>query len=491
MDDGARKTRNPADQLAIEQERASLALDAARMGEFEWEIEEDRFIVSDRMAAITGVPAGSWPAKSGAIGFRGVHPDDLKALGEAVALGITNHERYEVEYRMTRPDNGQVVWVHSAAVVQRSSEGKPCRLIGVVQDITARKAEDEARNALVAELDHRVKNVLAAAQSLAAQSARKTTSVDGFLKTFTGRLDAMASAHTLLMATRWQGAEIVNIAAAELGGLAPGQARWSGPDIVLSPRATNSLTLALHELATNALKFGALSTDAGRVEVTWRARAEGGFVLDWIERGGPSVSPPARRGFGSTLLERVTGRELGGEVRADFRPDGVRVSIAADASALAADTASSPDAVRSEPRSLPEAQAGASLGPARPEGVKGRRILIVEDAVLLALELEAGLTEAGAKVVGTAADVAEAMKLSETAFDVAVLDANLNGVSVTPVAKALAARGKPFIFATGYGDAAPAPEGFDAPVVRKPYNVAQIAAAVAEALAGRNGPAAP
>jgi len=102
--------------------------------------------------------------------------------------------------------------------------------------------------------------------------------------------------------------------------------------------------------------------------------------------------------------------------------------------------------------------------------------------MLLSLELEAGLTEAGASVVGSAADLDEAMKLVDIPFDVAVLDANLNGTPVTPVAEALRQRGKRFIFATGYGDAAPAPEGFDAPVVRKPYNVSQIAAAVAEAM---------
>jgi CheY-like chemotaxis protein len=117
------------------------------------------------------------------------------------------------------------------------------------------------------------------------------------------------------------------------------------------------------------------------------------------------------------------------------------------------------------------------------DGVRGRRILIVEDAVLLALELEAALTEAGAQVVGVAADVAEALRMVETPFDVAVLDANLNGQPVTPVAEALTALGKPFIIATGYGEAGLPPEGFDVPVVRKPYNVNQIAAAVAEALA--------
>src|SRR6185437_1348154 len=178
------------------------------------------------------------------------------------------------------------------------------------------------------------------------------------------------------------------------------------------------------------------------------------------------------------------GRELGGETRMEFAPAGVRVTITADATALA----------RADRAPAPEAEAQAGIGAAMPDepkdghssgvltadAVKGRRILIVEDAVLLALELEASLTEAGAKVVGVAADVDEALRMVETPFDVAVLDANLNGVSVTPVAEALRRMSRPFIFATG--DAAPAPEGFDAPVVRKPYNVAQIAAAVAEAL---------
>ena len=476
MEEGARPTRTADDQLAIEQERASLALDAARMGEFEWEIEEDRFIVSERMAAITGLTAGSIPADGGSVVYRYVHPDDVDQLREKVTEGLMFQGRYEAEYRMVRPDDGRVLYMYSAGVAPRGGR----RVIGVIQDISGRHSEDDARNALVAELDHRVKNVLASVQSLAAQSARKTTSLDAFLKTFAGRLEAMASAHTLLTATRWRGAEIGNIATAELGGLAPGQARWSGPEILLNPRATNALALALHELATNAVKFGALSAETGRVEVVWTRRAGGGFELTWTERGGPSVAPPTRRGFGSTLLERVTGRELGGEARTEFAPAGVRVTITADHTALArADRAPAPEAKAAEPDAPKD---GASSGIFSADAVKGRRILIVEDAVLLALELEASLTEAGAKVVGVAADIEEALRMAETPFDVAVLDANLNGVPVTPVAEALRRMSRPFIFATGYGDAAPAPEGFDAPVVRKPYNVAQIAAAVAEAL---------
>ena len=484
MDEGAPQTRTASEQLALEQERASLALGAARMGEFEWEIDEDRLIISQRMARITGLPAGAMPAEAGAAFYRYVYPDDVEGLRRRVAEGLGGEGQYEAEYRMVRPDDGRVLWMYSAGIVQRDADSQAYRVIGVVQDISGRRTEEDARNALVAELDHRVKNVLASVQSLAAQSARKTTSIVAFLKTFAGRLEAMASAHTLLTATRWRGAEIGNIAVAELGGLAPGQARWSGPEILLNPRATNALALALHELATNAVKFGALSVEGGRVDVTWTRRpANGGFELIWTERDGPPVAQPTRRGFGATLLERVTGRELGGEARLDFRPSGVRVTISADQTALADARPIAPEIKRREP--TPEAQAGASSGMLTAGAVKDLRILIVEDAVLLALELEAGLTEAGARVVGVAANVEEALKLIEADFDVAVLDANLNGVSVSPVAEALKARGKPFIFATGYGDAAPAPEGFEAPVVRKPYNVAQIAAAVAEALSRR------
>lgn len=330
MNEGARQTRNAADQLAISQERASLALDAARMGEFEWEIPEDRLIISERMARITGLPAGAMPAEKGAASYRYVHPDDIEPLRRAVGEGLLRDGRYEVEYRMIRPDNGRIQWMSSAAAAPQDPDGAIRRIIGVVRDITERRSEDDARNALVAELDHRVKNVLASVQSLAAQSARKTTSLDAFLKTFAGRLEAMASAHTLLTATRWRGADIGNIAAAELGGLAPGQARWSGPEILLNPRATNALTLALHELATNAVKFGALSAETGRVQVTWTQRPGGGFELNWVERGGPPVNAPTRRGFGATLLERVTGRELGGEAKVAFMAGGVRATITAD-----------------------------------------------------------------------------------------------------------------------------------------------------------------
>ncbi len=325
----------------------------------------------------------------------------------------------------------------------------------------------------MAELDHRVKNVLATVQVLSAQTAKRTTSLDTFLQTFTGRLRALTSAHELLTAARWRGASIENLAAAELSALAPGQARWEGPETFLTPRAANALALALHELGANALKFGALSADAGRVEVRWTARPDGGFELVWSESGGPRVAPPTHRGFGATLLSQVTGRELNGDVAADYPPSGVQVRLRAGRGAVIERPESAPQTQRFR---TPEVL---SVGAA---DLKGARILIVEDAVLLALELETGLSEAGAKVIGPAYELEEAMALLSQPIDAAVLDANLNGRLVTPVAEALRARGVPFVFATGYGETGGAPTGFDAPIIRKPYDVNQVASAVAELL---------
>jgi CheY-like chemotaxis protein len=307
------------------------------------------------------------------------------------------------------------------------------------------------------------------------------------LKTFAGRLKSMASAHQLLTATRWRGASMNNIAAAELGGLAPGQTRWSGPDILLTPRGANALSLAMHELATNAIKFGALSTEAGRIDVTWRRSDDGGLELQWLESQGPAVATPTRRGFGTTLLEKVTGRELAGAARVEYRTEGVRAVLNLGPSAFAPIAAAEADA---KPESAAPTVAGASGGAPgmeQPIHIRGLKLLIVEDALLLALELEAGLSEAGAEVLGSAADVGEAMRMLSLPIDAAVLDANLNGASVLPVAEALAARGIPFVFATGYGDDKMLPHGFDAPVIRKPYDVTQVAAALSEVAARNRG----
>ncbi|HEY8573918.1 HWE histidine kinase domain-containing protein [Phenylobacterium sp.] len=462
----------------VDPERLELALEAAGLGDFQFDMIRDQFLVSRRMAAITGLPEGVVPANGGQALDSYVHPDDLEAFRRDRVEKTSNGGPYEMEFRQIRPDDGRTIFVRLAGVVSRDETGRPIAVTGIVQDVTSQRQEEESRQRLLAELDHRVKNVLAAVQALAQQTAKRTTSLDGFLANFNGRLKAMASANELLTAARWRGAAIDHLAAAELGALAPGQTSWEGPELFLTPRAANALSLALHELATNAVKFGALSTETGHVQLRWSRRGDGGFDLRWTESGGPTVAQPGRRGFGSTLLEQVTGRELNGETTVEYRPAGVQVRLRAGAAAVAP----RPDTVPEAPAARVVETVAASSGPT---DLKGAKVLIVEDAVLLALELETGLSEAGAEVIGPAYELEEAMALLDRQIDAAVLDANLNGRSVTPVAEALARRNVPFVFATGYGETAGAPGGFDAPVIRKPYDVTQVSAAVAELLRAR------
>jgi two-component sensor histidine kinase len=462
----------------VDEKRLELALDAAGMGQFEWDGVRDTLIISARAAALTGVPEGEISGDGGKAWAPFVHPMDASLLTGLGDRSLGKGEQFQVDFRHIRPDDDRTVWLRISGASRVGPDGRVLGVTGLITDITAFKLEEEQRQTLMAELDHRVKNMLAAVQALAIQTAKRTTSLDAFLTNFGGRLKALASANELLTAARWRGAAVDHVAAAELGALAPGQTHWDGPELFLTPRATNALSLALHELATNAVKFGALSVETGHIELRWKRLGNGGFELTWTESGGPTVASPVRRGFGSTLLEQVTGRELNGEALVEYSPAGVRVRLIAGASAVAPRPESVPEA--------PTARVVETVAAAQaPLSLKGSRVLIVEDAVLLALELETGLSEAGAEIVGPAYELEEAMALLDRPIDAAVLDANLNGRSVTPVAEALKARNVPFVFATGYGENGGAPGGFEAPVIRKPYDVTQVAAAVAELLAAR------
>jgi len=468
-------TERPDADRTLESERLNLAITAAALGEFEWDIKRDIFKISPRLARVAGIAPGVIPSENGAALFPYIHPDDREAARETINKQLAETGRYSLEYRRLPDADGRAVWYHGSGVMLFGLNHEPSYLIGVVQDISERKAEEEQREALVAELDHRIKNLLAVVQSVAAQSARKSASLDVFLKTFAARLKSMSSAHDLLSAARWRGATLARIAAAELGGLAPTQTRWDGPELFLTPRAAAALSLALHELAVNAVRYGSLSTENGKVEVVWRRSPEGGFALEWLETGGPPAIAPQNKGFGATLIEDVAGRELGGSAKINYRSSGVTAMIVGSADALA--DAPPVEPVNAAPERIVETVVAADET-VRPGAIAGLKVLIVEDSLLLALELEAGLEDAGVEVVGCAAELSEALSMVEKDFDVAVLDADLNGQSVAPVAEILRGMGRPFVFATGYADKA-APMGFDAPIVRKPYNVHQIARAVA------------
>ena len=458
-------------------QRLELALQAAGLGDFQWDIGCKSIAVSPRMASITGLPAGVGAMNEGGYFIPHMHPDDVASFVEQRDAKLAVGDVFDLKFRFVRPDDGRALCLRLAGIVSRYPNGQAHLITGIVEDVTQAHAVEAQQLQMMAEMDHRVKNALAAVQALAQQTAKRTTSVGAFMEAFGGRLRAMGSANELLTAARWRGAAIDQLVAAVLGALAPGQTRWQGPDVFLTPRAATALSLALHELATNAVRYGALSNDAGHVDVLWRALPQGGLEITWKEDGGPPATPPTRTGFGSAMLLQVTGRELNGEVTLEYLPAGLRARLEVGAAALAEAPAPAPVTAAAPPEPAIAASGGGNL--------RGARVLIVEDAVLLALELETGLTDAGATVVGPAYELSEAFALLDGPIDAAVLDADLNGQSVAPLAERLRERRIPFLFATGYTEIS-SPGGFDAPVIRKPYDVTQVAAAVSQLLASRD-----
>jgi PAS domain S-box-containing protein len=206
-------------------------------------------------------------------------------------------------------------------------------------DVTERKEGEAHLSLLLRELTHRSKNLLAIIQAMARQTARHAGSTDAFLKQFGARLQALAASHDLLVRESWYGASLSELIRSQLGGLfgddGNGRVAIEGPLVALKPEAAQNLGLALHELATNAEKFGALSVPAGRVSIAWRQQegADGkGIELEWHERLGPKVKARRKHGFGSMMIERNLARSLDGEVNLQFDADGLRCIIVIPAS---------------------------------------------------------------------------------------------------------------------------------------------------------------
>jgi PAS domain S-box-containing protein len=196
-------------------------------------------------------------------------------------------------------------------------------------DITERKELEDRLELLVGELNHRVKNTLMVVQAMAHQTFRNGDAPERQVSTFTNRLSALSGAHDALSRTNWAGARLSEIVRQGLLICSPDDLRVdiAGPEVLIPASATVSLVMVLHELATNAMKYGALSGLSGRVSVHWAVDGEGMVEIDWIESGGPAVTPPSRRGFGSRLLTEAVPRQLGGRVKLDYDAEGLRCQI--------------------------------------------------------------------------------------------------------------------------------------------------------------------
>ena len=355
--------------------------------------------------------------------------------------------------------DGSEVWVDSRQELIRA--GGRNLVLETNRDITDRRRADIIRDLLVAELDHRVKNMLAIVQSLAAQTARTQANMDSFIASFTGRLQSLASAHAVLSDAQWTGADLRKLVDSQIAiTVGPSeQIRVAGDTVFLPAQTALQLTLILHELATNAQRHGALSSPSGRLDVTWQ-RDGSGVDLIWRESGGPHVRRPGERGFGRKLIER-TGQLPHLRSQLAFLPDGVQCRIRVS---LSSEADGGIPYFNPSPRRLERDEAAVYAG--RSSWRALRRVLVIEDDPLDALRIEEALEFSGYLVVAqarTADAVSEALR--ELAFDAAIVDAGIASVDLGEVLATLSANRRPVVLIGGTGDASQGRLGIPRPLV--------------------------
>jgi len=340
----------------------------------------------------------------------------------------------------------------------------------ILRDVTERLANEEVRQLLAREVDHRAKNALALVQALV--SLTRAPTYEAFVQAVEGRVAALARAHSLLARNQWSGGNLRHIIRDEIAAYVDhGQVSLEGRDILLAAKAVQPISLLLHELATNAVKYGALSVPEGRLHVSWNVTPNGEMTLEWRELGGPLVVPPKQKGFGSTLISTVTAQQLNGSVTVLYEPTGIIATAIL-------------------PSDIVRPYRGHAADDAEPDGfgvkrnkAKLGRILVVEDEMLIAMQMAEVLAEAGWTVIGPATGMAQAMALLSTEGppDVALLDVNLDGEMVGPLAESLRNAHVPVVLCTGY-------ETVDdirlegCALIRKPANVRQLLAGIENAM---------
>jgi PAS domain S-box-containing protein len=392
-------------------------------------------------------------------------------------------ETVDVDEAFTGPD-GRTRHFRSVKSPLRDATGAVVGLVGVTSDMTERRRAEERERLLAREVDHRAKNLLAVVQSVV--QLTRAEDVGAFAAAVTGRIRSLARAHSLLAASRWEGADLMRLVAEELAPFAERDAARvgiEGPAIRLRPEAAQALALVVHELATNAAKYGALSVEGGRVEVSWAlvgTGAEGGeeagardgtgrLELSWRELGGPRVAPPTRHGFGSTVVRATVEKQLRGAVALDWLPEGLACGLSIPSEQVAG---------AEEPAGPGRRRAARPAGGAA--DLRGRRVLVVENEALIAVQVAAALDGAGCEVLGPAARIVDALDLLYGGgADAALLDVDVAGEPSFAIADVLAAKRIPFAFVTGFDAGSALPERFrDVPVIAKPFDAAELVGAV-------------
>ncbi|WP_309612021.1 HWE histidine kinase domain-containing protein [Sphingomonas sp.] len=345
-----------------------------------------------------------------------------------------------------------------------------------------RRLSSERQELLIAELNHRVRNILSLIRGLIRQSKPpEGTSLAEFVAMIDGRIHALARAHNQITDDRWGPAPLQTLIDAEAAVFLANKRRQveiDGEPILLNPQAYSCIALVIHELVTNSAKYGSLS-DGGRVRISWHRNADRDLELHWIETGGPRVELPTRKGFGTTIIKQSVPYDLGGLARLEYAPDGFNAWFTIPERHL-----TDPCDVKGRPNY--ETCETFDLFPVPDNALTGMRVLLVEDSLIIALDAEDLLKRLGAREVVTEGTVADALHIIDSNRpDIAILDINLGSHTSFAIADRLDAVGVPFMFATGYGEQLLLPEQHRARIVlQKPYTMASLARRLTEALSG-------
>lgn len=423
---------------------------------------------ADRAAGMLVVPL-SRPARDFLVFFRKEVSRTVNWAGDPSkpvvvgSLGARLTPRKSFELWRETVSGQSVPWQPVDVRIAESLRVSLLEVILRLSDITEfeRKRSQERQELLIAELNHRVRNILGLIRGVISQSRDPSLTVDAFADVVGGRIQALARAHDQITADNWGPASFRGLVVAEAGAYLGSKAtrvRLSGPEMLLEPQGFTTLALVVHELMTNSAKYGALSDSRGGIDIETRLDAQRNLHITWTEHGGPPVEQPTRRGFGTTVIERSIPYDLKGEAAVDYDVAGVCARFVIPESY-----------VRPAPGALAEPAAEAIPGVSAADLPKD--VLIVEDNMIIALDAESSIVHAGIETVRVASSVAHAMKAIATRPpDFALLDINLGRETSFVVAEHLASLGIPFVFTTGYGeDIAFPPKLLGVPRIRKPY----------------------
>jgi PAS domain S-box-containing protein len=445
-------------QLLESERRRTIALSAGQMGSWDFDPETKRYTWDEGQYRIFGVDKDNFVTTMDNVHSL-VHPSDRAAVEEALNSALNTTQPVQTEFRVIRPD-GELRWCVRTMVITRDATGSYPKVCGCTIDITERKKDEERQTLLAREVDHRAKNALAVVQSLVRLT--KADTVSDFVRAVDGRVRALASVHTLLSESRWDGASLKQIVSEEMAPYQTRQASqisFEGPAVLLLPAAAQTFGIALHELATNAAKYGALSVPNGHIRLTWRLDADN-LILTWDETGGPGSHKPGKKGFGLSVIETSIVGQVKGKVNFEWRPEGLRCEMRMPRAKVMRTI--------ELPPSLPEQAEKNGVRP-NSQALLGKRILLAEDEALVGMMVHEMLDGYGFAVTGPIGELKSVLAAAEEGnFDGAILDVNLGGELIYPVAHALLKRGVPFIFVTGYDKDSIEHKFAHVPVLRKP-----------------------